>query len=52
MENNFIELLKSISSDEELRDIINKRGKPVKIVPGIIYEEYSSEIILNVQYNK
>ena len=49
---NFIEKLMSISSDQELRDIISQKGKPQKIIPGIIYEDNDNEKLLIGQYNK
>ena len=49
--NNFIEKLKTISSDEELRKIINEKGKPRKIVPGLVYEDNREKINV-AQYNK
>lgn len=41
MENTFIDKLKSITSEEELRDIIKEKGKPPKVIPGIIYDNYN-----------
>lgn len=52
MENTFIEFLKSTKSDEELRKIIKEKGKPSKIIPGIIYNEYSENLMAGHLNNK
>lgn len=52
MENTFINKLKTINSDEELRLIIKEKGKPPKIIPGIIYDDYNEFLITGHLINK
>lgn len=51
MENTFINNLKSITSNEELRNIIKEKGKPPKIIPGIIYDNYN-DFLMSGHHNK
>lgn len=51
MENTFIDQLKSINSENELRNIIKEKGKPSKPIPGIIYDSYS-DFLMSGHHNK
>ena len=52
MENTFIDKLKLISSDDELREIIKEKGKPPKVIPGIIYDDYNEFLMSGHLINK
>ncbi len=51
MNDTFINKLKSITSEKELRDIIKEKGKPSKIIPGIIYDNYN-DFLMSGHLNK
>lgn len=51
MENTFIDNLKNIKSEEDLRLIIKEKGKPSKSIPGIIYDNYN-DFLMSGHLNK